>query len=74
MAAGLNVDEATVSRWKSEGRFDQLGKLLEVLGLKCVPVTYRCVDAAELDHVLYWARRGMDAIKSADDLIFEDVE
>ena len=74
LASGLSLDEATISRWKSEGRFDQLGKALEILGLKCVPASYRCVDAAELDHILYWARRGMDAIKSADDLIFEDVE
>jgi hypothetical protein len=72
VAAALHVDVATVSRWVSEGRVDQFGALVEELGLKLVPVTHACVNREELDHLMFWARKGLEAVRSADDLIWDD--
>lgn len=74
LAARLEVDESTVSKWKEQGRFTQLAQILAELGLKAVPAEFKCVDPTELDHLLYWSRKGMQAIKSADDLCFEEAE
>ncbi len=72
LAARLSIDESTISKWKETGRFLQIAQLLSELGLKAVPQEFKCIDPVELDHVMYWARRGMQSIKSADDLCFDD--
>ena len=74
VAHAVGVDVSVVSRMFSEGRVDQFCAVLEALGVKVVPAEFRCVrNAEELDHLMFWARRGMDSVKSAADL-FEDEE
>lgn len=72
VAAACNVDVATVSRWVSEGKFDHFCVALETIGLKVVPGDFKCVKAAELDHVMFWARKGLEAVRSADDLCWPE--
>lgn len=59
VAQRLNIDESTVSRLKAE-RLHQLAELLAVLGLKVVPQHMQCYDPAHIEHLQYFARRGMD--------------
>lgn len=74
VANQMEVDVSTVSRAFSEGRIDQACAIVEALGMKILPAEYRCVRSAEeLEHLMYWAKRGMDSVKSAADL-FEDDE
>lgn len=73
VASACNVDVATVSRWISEGRFDQFCVAIEAAGLKIVPQEAKCVkNQDELDHLMWWARKGMDSVKSSDDLVWGD--
>lgn len=75
VASACRVDTSTVSRWVTDGRFDQMCEALAALGLKIMPAEARCVrNQVELDHLLFWARRGMDSVRSAADLVFEDPE
>ena len=75
VAAACNVDIATVSRWLSEGRFEQFCTAIEALGLKLLPEEMKCVKSTEeLEHLIWWARKGMDSVKRAEDLTFEEPE
>lgn len=74
IALAVGVDVSVVSRMFSEGRVDQFCAVVEALGLKIVPAEYRCVRSSdELEHLMFWARRGMESVRSAADL-FEDEE
>jgi hypothetical protein len=74
LAASAGVDTATVSRWFSDGRIDQFCAAVEAAGLKIIPAEFRCVRSSEeLEHLMYWAKKGMESVKSAADL-FEDEE
>lgn len=74
VAQAVGVDVSVVSRMFSEGRVDQFCAVLEALGVKVVPQEFRCVrNAEELEHLMFWAKRGMESVKSAADL-FEDEE
>lgn len=46
IAASLNVDESTVSRWK--GDVDRTSQILTLLGLKVVPDDKVCVPPGEI--------------------------
>lgn len=72
IAEACGVDIATVSRWISEGRLDQFCVVIEEAGFKLVPTTHACVKRDELDHLMFWARKGLEAVKTADDLIWSD--
>lgn len=68
------VSEATISRWFSEN-VEGLAKALTYMGAKIVPMDAVCVkNREELDHLLYLAKRGMESMRSADDLLFEENE
>lgn len=59
VAQRLCVDESTISRLKAE-RLHQVSEMLSVLGLKVVPAHMQCYDPAHIEHLQYFARRGMD--------------
>ena len=74
VAQSVGVDVSVVSRMFSEGRVDQFCAVLEALDVKLVPAEFRCVRSAdELEHLMFWAKKGMESVKSAADL-FEDEE
>lgn len=74
VAHAVGVDVSVVSRMFSEGRVDQFCAVLEALDVKVVPQEFRCVrNADELENLMFWAKKGMDSVKSAADL-FEDEE
>lgn len=74
VAQAVGVDVSAVSRMFSEGRADQFCAVVDALGFKLVPQEARCVrNADELENLMFWARKGMDSVKSAADL-FEDDE
>jgi len=74
VASEMDVDISTISRAVSEGRLDQICAVITALGYKIVPEDFHCVKREELDHVMWWARKGMEAIKTAADLVYEDDE
>ena len=75
VAEACHVDVATVSRWLSDGRLDQFCEAIEALGLKLLPSEMKCVKSSEeLEHLIWWARRGMETVKRAEDLTFEEPE
>lgn len=73
-ASALNIDEATMSRLKSDGRIEQFAKLLAVLEIKTVPESHRCVKAEDFEHVMWLASKGMEVLKRTEDLLLEDPE
>lgn len=71
IAEYAGITESMASRWCSEN-VDALGKALAAMGLKLVPSAAKCVkDQATLNHLLHWAKVGMNSLRTADDL-FED--
>jgi predicted site-specific integrase-resolvase len=75
VASACGVDVATVSRWVSEGRLDQFCCVVEALGMKILPAEMKCVKSTdELEHLIWWARKGMESVKRAEDLTFEEPE
>lgn len=75
VASACNVDIGTVSRWISEGKLDQFCVAVEALGLKLVPNEARCVkNTEELEHLLWLARKGLESVKRAEDLVWDDDE
>jgi len=75
VASACNVDIGTVSRWISEGKLDQFCVAVEALGLKLVPSEARCVkNTEELEHLLWLARKGLESVKRAEDLVWVDDE
>lgn len=72
IAEYAGITESMASRWCSEN-VEALGKALAAMNLKLVPAEAKCVkDAATLDELLRWAKRGMNSLRSADDLCWED--
>lgn len=68
VAGRLAVDEATVSRWKSEGRLKQTAELLDALGLKVVPVTVKCYDESFIQSVFTLAKQRMAQLDAVEEL------
>lgn len=74
IAEYAGTSESLVSRWFSEN-VETLSRALAYMDVKIVPCEMRCVkDEKTLDNLLHWAKIGMDSVKSADDLLFEDFE
>lgn len=58
IADALGVSEATVSRMKGEG-LESFTALLGALGLKVVPADHKCYAPDYIEHLHYFAKRGM---------------
>lgn len=58
LAAGCGVDDSTITNDKSKfwARFTREAA---IAGLKFVPVGYKCYSPEEIEHLLFFARRGM---------------
>lgn len=67
------ISKSTVAAWFNENR-DALGACLAFAGLKVVSVDKQCYDRDEIDAIFKLAKKAMSAMKSADDLNFEDAE
>lgn len=67
-------DESKISRLMN-GDLQLVTEMLEIAGLKVLPGTAACVESVDkLNHLLYWARIGMDSVKSGEDLLWGDQE
>lgn len=66
-------DESKISRLMN-GDLALFAQLLALCGLKVVPAEWRCADPDKIESVLKWAKIGMDSVKSAEDLLFNDPE
>lgn len=67
-------DESKISRLMN-GDLTLITHLLALSGLKVLPDEAACVESKEkLNHLLYWAKIGMDSVKSAEDLLFGENE
>jgi len=70
VAQALGTSESTVSRWK-DGEVARTAQFLSALGLRVVPVAYRCYDQKTLEALLTLARQRVDQIDSVDQLVWE---
>jgi len=71
VAQALAVSESTVSRWK-DGEIARWAQCLSVLGLRVVPVEYRCYEPKTLEALLTLARQRMDQLDSVEQLPWEE--
>lgn len=55
----LGIDESGVSRMK-HGEYERVARLLTVLGLKPVPIVWKCVDPEEYAQLKKWAIRRLE--------------
>lgn len=62
VADALDVSEATVSRLKGEG-LESFTAFLAALALKVVPADHICYSPDYIEHLHYFAKRGMDDAK-----------
>lgn len=58
VAESIGKHESFVSRWKTED-LETCAEILATLHLKVVPTTAQCYDAEHLQHILYFAKIGM---------------
>lgn len=69
VAAELGVSESSVSRWKGDGEVDRWSRLLALLGLKVVPIDWRCFPPEHVDWLLLGNRIAAEKVRTADDLL-----
>ena len=76
VAKALDASESTISKLKSDGDLDRLAKLLAIVGLKVVPVRFRCEDPDYLAAMEMLAHRYMESRQAGAKpaLNFEDPE
>jgi hypothetical protein len=73
VADALKVDLSTISRLKN-GAISQLASTLAVLGLKVVPIEFKCYRPEDIDPYIQLAKRHMRTVVSAHDLVDDDPE
>lgn len=71
VAEEIGVHESTVSKWKGED-LERLASILAALDLKVVPVTMKCYRPEDIEPLIALARQRMQALRSADQLAWED--
>lgn len=71
VADALSVSEATISRMKGEG-LESFTALLGALGLKVVPADNKCYSPDYIEHLHYFAKRGMEEAKPELVLDFDE--
>lgn len=77
VARHLGVDESTISRLKSPDTRMNVGaiaKMLDLLDLKVVPSGMKCFRPEDIDPYIQLAKRHMEQVKSAEELVWEDRE
>jgi hypothetical protein len=70
-AAAIGVHESTVSRMK-DGELERYCRLVEALGLKIVSQEMKCYRPADIDPYIQLAKRHMEQVNSAEQLVWED--
>jgi hypothetical protein len=65
VADALGVSEATVSRMKGEW-LENFTALLGALNLKVIPAEHKCYAPEYIDHLHYFAKRGMEQANPAE--------
>lgn len=70
-AEACGVDGSTVSRWKTK-EIPVLAKLAARLGLKLVPVGFKCYPAEEIESLLVLAKARLRHIEHAEQLAEDD--
>lgn len=70
LARELGTSEATISRWKAE-QAEQCAAALSILGLKVVPVEFRCYRPDMVQALLTLARDKLDQIEQPEQLAWE---
>jgi hypothetical protein len=73
IAQALKVDLSTISRLKN-GAISQVTAMLAVLGLKVVPIEFKCYRPEDIDPYIQLAKRHMRTVVSAHDLVDDDPE
>jgi len=73
VAQALNVDSSTISRLKN-GAISQVTSTLAVLGLKVVPIEFKCYRAEDIDPYIQLAKQHMRTVVSVHDLADDDPE
>lgn len=66
VAEACGVDRSTISRMKNDD-FERFAVALTSMGLKCVPVKSVCYQPEYIQHLLYFARRGMNPDQFAEE-------
>jgi len=77
VAHAMGVDESTVSRLRAPDtkiNLPALAAMLDCLGLKAVPVEMQCYRPEDIEPYIHLARRHLEHVQSARDLIYEDPE
>ena len=72
LGAAIGSHETTISKMKEKGVFEQMGKILAVLGLKVVPVEMKCYDMGKMNAIFALAKARMNDMDSASELSFDD--
>lgn len=72
-AEAMKVSESTVSRMK-DSDLERLAALLAVMGLKVVPVQFKCYRPDDIEPYIQLARQHMRTVTSVHDLLDDDPE
>ena len=73
VATALKVDKSTISRLK-DAAISQVAGTMAVLGLKVVPVEFKCYRAEDIEPLLKLAQQHMRRVTSVHDFAEEDPE
>lgn len=60
VAEACNCNQSTISRMKNDD-FERISVALTAMRLKCVPLSSVCYKPEYIQHLLYFARRGMSS-------------
>ena len=71
VAAITGQSESAISRFK-DLQLEQYAAVLAAVGLKCVPVSMRCVDMKRMEALLVLARAHLEQTKTAEELTWKD--
>lgn len=71
VAGGIGVHESSISRWKDNGEFDRMSRMLAVMGLRVATPEHKVMSQDEFNMLMRFAKIGMRNMTEAD-LTFED--
>lgn len=70
VARALQISESTVSKMKGD-EIEKVSQLLAVVGLKVVPIAYRCVEPKKMEALLTLAGVELDRLRERPELVWE---
>lgn len=73
VAKELSISDAQVSEWKTKDA-EKAARILAAAGLKCVPISLKCYEPAQIEAILTLAKARISQIESADQLQWDDPE